>query len=70
MAPRRAPLQQGNDANEDQAPQENGTVPNVATNEEFHTTLTMLSNVVANQVGRQASKPASRVRDYTRMNPP
>ena len=45
-------------------------VPNVATNEEFRTALTMLTNVVATQVGRQASTPASRVRDFTRMNPP
>ena len=70
MAPRRAPLQRGNEANEDQAPQENGPIPNVATNEEFHTALTMLSNMMANQVGRQASTPTSRVRDFTRMNPP
>src|SRR5688572_18646117 len=75
MPPRRPPVNRGNNgANEDQAPQENGPipneVPNVATNEEFRTALTMLSNVVANQVGRQASTPASRVRDFTRMNPP
>ena len=74
MAPRRVPIQRGNNANEDQAPQENGpipnAVPNVATNEEFRTPFTMLTNVVANQVGRQASTPASRVRDFTRMNPP
>src|SRR5688572_7462349 len=81
MAPRRAPINRGNnganDANGDQVPQdpqENGPVPNefpnVATNEEFRTALTMLSNVVATQVWRQASTPASRVRDFTRMNPP
>ena len=74
MPPRR-PINRGNNgANGDQAPQENGpvpnVVPNVATNEEFRTALTMLTNVVANQVGRQASTPASRVRDFTRMNPP
>ncbi|MDV3170455.1 MAG: hypothetical protein Q8811_01670 [Candidatus Phytoplasma australasiaticum] len=44
-------------------------VPNVANNEEFRTALIMLINVVATQVGRQASTPASRVRDFTRMNP-
>ena len=74
MAPRRVPIQRGNNANEDQFLQENGPVPNVvpniATNEEFRTTLTMLTNVVTNQVGRQASTPASRVKDFTRMNPP
>src|SRR5688572_3403425 len=74
MARGRIPIRRGNNANEDQIPQENGPipneVPNVATNEEFRTALTMLSNVVATQVGRQASTPASRVRDFTRMNPP
>ena len=74
MAPRRIPIQRGNNANRDNAPQENGPitnmVPNVATNEEFRTALTMLTNVVANHVGRQASTHASRVRDFTRMNPP
>src|SRR5688572_8712493 len=78
MPPRRAPINRGNNgannANDDQVPQENGpvpnVVPNVVTNEEFHTTLTMLTNVVANKVGRQASTPTSRVRDFTRMNPP
>ena len=74
MDPRRAPVQRGNGANEDKVPQENGpipnAVPNVATNEVFCTALTMLSNVVATQVGRQASTPASRVRDFKRMNPP
>ena len=74
MPPRRPPGNRGNNgANGDQAPQENGpvpnVVPNVATNEEFRTALTMLTNVVANQVGRQASTPASRVRDFTRMSP-
>ena len=68
MAPRRPPLQRGKNANEDQAPHEKGHIPN--TIEEFRTALTMLSNVVANQVGRHASTPASRVRDFTRMNPP
>ena len=53
MAHRRVPLPRGNNANADQAPQENGpipdVVPNVATNEKFHTALTMLTNVVASQ---------------------
>ena len=52
MVPKHAPLPRGNGANEEQAPQENGpipnVVPNVAMNEEFHTALSMLSNVVAN----------------------
>ena len=57
MPPRCAPINRGNNgANEDQVPQENGpipnVVPNVATNEEFHTAFTMLTNVVANQAGR------------------
>src|SRR5688500_5706594 len=75
MPPRRAPINRGNNgANEDQVPQENrpipNVVPNVVTNEEFRTALTMLTNVVATQAGRQASTPASRVRDFTRMNSP
>ena len=75
MPPRRAPINRGNNGvNEDQVPQKNGpipnVVPNVVTNEKFRTALTMLTNVVANQAGRQASTPASRVRDFTRMNPP
>ena len=81
MPLRRAPLPRGNNgangANRDQVPQgpqENGPipnmVPNVATNEEFHTAFTMLTNVMVNQARRQASTPASRVRDFTRMNPP
>src|SRR5687767_15806115 len=74
MARGRIPIRRGNNANEDQVPQENGPipneVPNVVTNEEFRTALTMLTNVVANQAGRQASTPASRVRDFTRINPP
>ena len=71
MAPRCAPLKRGNNANEDQAlqvPKENGPVPNV--NDEFCNARTILTNVVATQVWRQASTPASRVRDFTRMNPP
>ena len=60
MAPRRAPMNRGNNgANGDQVPQdpqENGpipnVVPNVATNEEFHIALTMLTNVIANQARR------------------
>ena len=55
MPPRRAPINRGNSgANRDQVPQdsqENGpipnVVPNVVTNEEFRTSLTMLTNVVA-----------------------
>src|SRR5688572_17238643 len=75
MPPRRPSVNHGNNgANEDQVPQENGpvpnVVPNVVTNEEFRTALTMLTNVVANQAGRQAFAPASRVRDFTRMNLP
>ena len=74
MARGRIPIRRGNNVNEDQVSQENGLVPNkvhnISTNEEFRTALTMLSNVVATQVGRQASTPASRVRDFTRMNPP
>ena len=78
MPPRCPPGNHGNNgANGNQVPQdpqENGPIPNVvpnfATNEEFRTALTILTNVVANQAGRQASTPASRVRDFTRMNPP
>ncbi|XP_055800397.1 uncharacterized protein LOC129869821 [Solanum dulcamara] len=54
-------------------PQANGPLLDQVTNEEFWTAITMLAHIVANQ-GVMAPPnmitPASRVRDFTRMNPP
>ncbi|XP_055802119.1 uncharacterized protein LOC129871240 [Solanum dulcamara] len=56
-----------------QIPQENGPVLDQVTDEEFRTAITMLAHIVANQ-GEMAPQnmitPASRVRNFTKMNPP
>jgi len=75
MAPRRSPIPRRVNSNEEggqvpQIPQESGPLPNLNANNEFRTALTMLANVVTTQVEQNVPTPASRVRDFTRMNPP
>ncbi|XP_055800403.1 uncharacterized protein LOC129869829 [Solanum dulcamara] len=76
MPPRRAPMQRGINANEDQEspfPQGNGPLPDQVTNAEFETPITMLAHVLDNQgveAPHNAPTLSSRVRDFSRMNPP
>ena len=59
--------------NEDQDPQdpnENGPVPNMVTDIDVRAALAQMDNAMAMQAGRNAPTPASRIRDFTRMNPP
>ncbi|XP_055818539.1 uncharacterized protein LOC129887455 [Solanum dulcamara] len=76
MAPRRPPFPRRENVNDAQAPptpQDNGPLSDQVTNAEFRTAITMLSKVVTNQgivASPNVPTPASRVRDFTRMNPP
>ena len=71
MEPRRDPVQRGLNVNkEGQAPNESGPMPNEVPIVDVNAALAQMSNVIAMQAGRNAPTPASRIRDFTRMNPP
>ena len=57
-----------------QAPNEDGPmvdeVPNEVPVVDVNAALTQIANAIAMQAGRNAPTPASRIRDFTRMNPP
>ena len=76
MAPKRPPLQRGLNVNEEgQAPpHDNGPeideVPNEVPVVDVNAALAQMANVITMQAGRNVTTPASRIRDFTRMNPP
>src|SRR5688572_21478277 len=68
MAPRR---QRGLNRNEEgQVPNEDGPVVNEVPAIDVNSALAQMANAITTQVGRNVPTPASRVRDFTRMNPP
>ena len=75
MARRRAPVNRGLNINEEgQFPNDDGPmvdeVPNEVPVVDVNAALTQMANAIAMQAGRNAPTPASRIRDFTRMNPP
>src|SRR5688572_31042445 len=75
MARRRAPVNRGLNINEEgQVPNDDGPmvdeVPYEVPVVDVNATLTQMANAIAMQVGRNAPTPASRIQDFTRMNPP
>ena len=76
MAPRRPPLQRGLNVNEEgQAPPhdigpEIDEVPNEVPVVDVNATLAQMANAITMKAGQNMSTPASRIRDFTRMNPP
>ena len=76
MAPRRPPMQCGLNLNkEGQAPPtENGPeideVPNEVPVVDVNAALAQMANAITMQAGRNVPTQASRIRDFTRMNPP
>ena len=76
MAPRRPPLQRGLNLNkEGQAPpHDNGPeideVPNEVPVVDVNAALAQMANAITMQAGQNVTTPASRSRDFTRMNPP
>src|SRR5687767_15256047 len=65
MAPQRDPVQSSLNVNEEgQAPNENGPIVDV------NAALAQMANAIAMQAGRNAPNQASRIRDFTRMDPP
>lgn len=76
MPPRRAPIQRGTNTNKEQAPQfPNDPLAKQVTNTEFRSAIQMLARAMTTQVNREVVAPpnvgstASRVQDFTRMNP-
>ena len=77
MAPRRAPVNRGLNINEEgQVPHNDDNVPE---NEEVpievpvvdvNAALAQMANAITMQAGRNTPTQASRIRDFTRMNPP
>ena len=59
-----------NENEERQTPNENGLVPNEVPNIDVNVALAQMANAIAMQAGRSVSTPASRIMDFTRMNPP
>src|SRR5688572_1977530 len=75
MAPRRAPVDRGLNINEGgQVPHDNGPeneeVPNEVPVLDVNAALAQMANAITMQAGRNMTTPASRIRDFTRMNPP
>src|SRR5688572_20355502 len=76
MAPRRAPVHRGLNLNDEgQAPPnandpEVDEVPIEVPVVDVNAALAQMANAIAMQAGRNAPTPASRIRDFTRMNPP
>jgi len=48
---------------------ENEEVPNEVPMLDVNATLAQMANAIAMQAGRNMTTPASRIRDFTRMNP-
>ena len=76
MAPRRAHVDRGLNINEgEQVPYDNNglegeEVPNEVPVLDVNAALAQMANAIAMQAGRNMTSPASRIRDFTRMNPP
>ena len=75
MPPRRAQRNQGLNINEEgQVPNDEvpigEEVPNQVLVVDVNAALAQMANAIAMQAGRNAPTPASRIRDFTRMNPP
>src|SRR5688572_1676028 len=76
MAPRRPRVQHGVNVNqEEQVPlndngPENEEVPNEVPVLDVNAALAQMTNAITMQAGRNVTTPASRIRDFTRMNPP
>ena len=64
-------MQQGLNLNEEgQAPNEDGPVPNEVSNVDVNAALAQMANAITTQAGRNVPTQASRIRDFTKMNPP
>ena len=76
MAPRRVPLQRGLNLNEEgqDPPHDIGPeideVPNEVQIVDVNAALAQMANAITMQAGPNMTTPASRIRDFTRMNPP
>src|SRR5688572_6162053 len=78
MAPGRPRGQRGMNVNVNQEEQvpldnnvpENKEVPNEAPELDVNAALAQMANAITMQASRNMTTPASRVRDFTRMNPP
>src|SRR5688572_5444607 len=75
MARRRALVNRSVNINEEgQVPNDDGPmvdeVPNEVPVVDVNAALAQMANAIAMQVGRNVPTPASRIRDFTRMNPP
>ena len=76
MAPRRPHVQRGLNVNEEgQAPPNDDgpileEVPNEVPIVDGNTALAQMDNAITMQAGRNVTTPASRIQDFTRMNPP